>query len=189
MDEVGPVPGVASGVCRNLQNRRRQKVRNDHGSPAMTCYEPVTLLGTTLHRMRRADVLTACEESIRTRCPHLGGVANVAKPVNARRDPQLRQSLEEATFIVADGAPLVWLSRRLFSRGPGSGRARGDSRQPSGHPLGGAADTQEGELPAPVATALVRQATRSLRRTGGDRRTRSWSAAPEEGTFGTIPPV
>jgi N-acetylglucosaminyldiphosphoundecaprenol N-acetyl-beta-D-mannosaminyltransferase len=58
-----------------------------------------------------ADVLAACEESIRTRDPLLIGVVNVAKLVKARHDAQLRQSLDEVTFTVADGAPVVWLSR------------------------------------------------------------------------------
>jgi N-acetylglucosaminyldiphosphoundecaprenol N-acetyl-beta-D-mannosaminyltransferase len=38
-------------------------------------------------------------------------VANVAKVVKARGDPQLQQSLGESTFTVADGMPIVWLSR------------------------------------------------------------------------------
>ncbi len=74
-------------------------------------WEQITLLGITLHKMRMADVVTACDESIRTRDPLLIGVVNVAKLVKARHDPQLRQSLDEATFTVADGAPVVWLSR------------------------------------------------------------------------------
>lgn len=73
-------------------------------------YEQITLAGTTLHKMRMTDVLATCDESIRTRRPLLIGVVNVAKLVRARCDPQLRQSLEEATFTVADGAPVVWLS-------------------------------------------------------------------------------
>lgn len=77
----------------------------------MADYEQIALAGTTLHKMRMTDVLAVCEESIRTRCPILIGVVNVAKLVKARHDLQLRQSLEEATLTVADGAPIVWLSR------------------------------------------------------------------------------
>ncbi len=61
--------------------------------------------------MRMADVVTACDESIRTRRPLLIGVVNVAKLVKARHDVELRRSLAEATVTVADGAPVVWLSR------------------------------------------------------------------------------
>ncbi|MFC1763134.1 WecB/TagA/CpsF family glycosyltransferase [Planctomycetota bacterium] len=57
------------------------------------------------------DVLRRCDEHIQSRVPLLVGVANVAKVVNARRDPELKRSLEEADFIVADGLPIVWLSR------------------------------------------------------------------------------
>jgi len=82
----------------------------EYRSPVIP-YEPIVLLGTLLHKMRMTDVLAVCAESIRTRYPILIGVVNVAKLVKARHDPQLRQSLGEATFTVADGAPVVWLSR------------------------------------------------------------------------------
>jgi N-acetylglucosaminyldiphosphoundecaprenol N-acetyl-beta-D-mannosaminyltransferase len=87
-----------------------EEKRTEGMTPALP-YESVELLGTTLHKMRMEDVLGACDESIRSRRPLLVGVVNVAKLVKARHDPQLRQSLEEATFAVADGAPVVWLSR------------------------------------------------------------------------------
>jgi len=73
--------------------------------------EAVNLLGTTIHKMRMAEVIAACDESVRTRNPLLIGVVNVAKLVKARHDDQLRRSLAEATFIVPDGAPVVWLSK------------------------------------------------------------------------------
>jgi len=73
--------------------------------------EVVVLLGVPIRRMRMSDVVAACEHSIRTRHPTLIGVANVAKLVKARHDACLRQSLDEADFIVADGVPVVWLSR------------------------------------------------------------------------------
>lgn len=77
----------------------------------MNRHETVTLLGTVISRMRMVDVIALCQNSIQTKRPILIGVANVAKLVRARRDAQLRQSLAEATFTVADGAPVVWLSR------------------------------------------------------------------------------
>jgi N-acetylglucosaminyldiphosphoundecaprenol N-acetyl-beta-D-mannosaminyltransferase len=39
-------------------------------------------------------------------------VANVHMLVEARRDPALRQVLEDATLVVSDGRPLVWQLRR-----------------------------------------------------------------------------
>ncbi|MBM4026146.1 MAG: WecB/TagA/CpsF family glycosyltransferase [Planctomycetes bacterium] len=98
-------PGSASYVPLHVEQKR-----TSCRSPGAR-YESITLLGTTLHRMRMADVLAACSESIRLRRPILIGVANVAKLVKARRDPHLRQSRAEATFTVADGVPVVWLSR------------------------------------------------------------------------------
>jgi N-acetylglucosaminyldiphosphoundecaprenol N-acetyl-beta-D-mannosaminyltransferase len=70
-----------------------------------------TLMGIPIHRMRMADVVSTCDRCIETRQLALIGVVNVAKLVKARRDAYLRQSLGEADFIVADGMPIVWLSR------------------------------------------------------------------------------
>lgn len=77
----------------------------------MKPYPSITLLGIRLHKMTMADVVKACEHAIRVRDSALIGVVNVAKMVRARQDSRLRQSLEEASFTVADGAPVVWLSR------------------------------------------------------------------------------
>jgi len=77
----------------------------------MIPYENINLLGTTIHKMRMSEVIAACDESIRTRNPILIGVVNAAKLVKARHDAKLRASLAETTFIVADGAPVVWLSK------------------------------------------------------------------------------
>jgi N-acetylglucosaminyldiphosphoundecaprenol N-acetyl-beta-D-mannosaminyltransferase len=76
----------------------------------MSEHEAIILLGTAVHRMRMSDVIEVCDEGVRTKSSILIGVVNVAKLVKARHDPQLRQSLDEATFTVADGAPIVWLS-------------------------------------------------------------------------------
>ncbi len=77
----------------------------------MTPYPSITLLGTKVHKMTMADVVKVCDDAIRVRDSVLIGVVNVAKMVRARQDSHLRQSLEEASFAVADGAPVVWLSR------------------------------------------------------------------------------
>jgi len=39
------------------------------------------------------------------------GIINVAKLVNMRSDPLLRDSVESSDMVLTDGAPLVWLSR------------------------------------------------------------------------------
>lgn len=71
----------------------------------------VNIMGTSISALRMEDVLETCDQHIQKRAPLLIGVANVAKVVNARRNSELRRSLEEADFVVADGLPLVWLSR------------------------------------------------------------------------------
>ncbi len=73
--------------------------------------EKINLLGTDLWAMTMQDVITECDESIIQRRKLLLGVANVAKVVNARNNPELHESLLEADFVVADGLPLVWLSK------------------------------------------------------------------------------
>ncbi len=61
--------------------------------------------------MTMQDVIAASDHAIINRTPLLIGVVNVAKLVNARKNPELKISLEEADFTVADGLPVVWLSR------------------------------------------------------------------------------
>ncbi|MBP7051875.1 MAG: WecB/TagA/CpsF family glycosyltransferase [Phycisphaerae bacterium] len=85
----------------------------------MSQYEAINLLGTMIHEMSMADVIATCDSSIRTRSPILIGVVNAAKLVKARHDAQLRQSLAETSFTVADGVPVVWLSGACGCRLPG----------------------------------------------------------------------
>lgn len=59
------------------------------------------------------EVVTIADEHIADRESLLIAVVNVAKIVNMRKDPELRRSLEEADLVLADGAPVVWLSRML----------------------------------------------------------------------------
>ncbi len=82
-------------------------------------YKRVDILGLGLDKMTMQDVLKAAEESIISRKQILFGVVNVAKLVKARKDVQLRQSVEQADYILADGLPLVWLSRVLGRPLPG----------------------------------------------------------------------
>lgn len=70
--------------------------------------------------MTMQDVIAECDRSISAHSPLLIGVVNAAKLVNARTNPELKRSLEETSFTVADGLPVVWLSvfcgRRLPQR-------------------------------------------------------------------------
>jgi N-acetylglucosaminyldiphosphoundecaprenol N-acetyl-beta-D-mannosaminyltransferase len=73
----------------------------------------VNILGVDVCKMRMDEVLDLCDRHITQKQPLLLGVVNVAKVVNCRRDAELRRSVEEADVVVADGQPLVWLSRLM----------------------------------------------------------------------------
>lgn len=73
----------------------------------------VNLLGTDVSAMGMEEVLDLCEEHISIRASLLLGVVNVAKIVNCRRNTVLRESLDEADIILADGLPLVWFSKLI----------------------------------------------------------------------------
>jgi N-acetylglucosaminyldiphosphoundecaprenol N-acetyl-beta-D-mannosaminyltransferase len=75
--------------------------------------ERVDILGIAVDKMTMQDVLDRADESIASRRQILLGVVNVAKVVNARKDGRLRKSIEQADFVLADGLPIVWLSRAL----------------------------------------------------------------------------
>jgi N-acetylglucosaminyldiphosphoundecaprenol N-acetyl-beta-D-mannosaminyltransferase len=73
----------------------------------------IQLLGVEISALRMNEVLDIVNEHIASRNNLLIGVVNVAKIVNMRKDPGLRESVEEADLVLADGAPIVWLSRML----------------------------------------------------------------------------
>jgi N-acetylglucosaminyldiphosphoundecaprenol N-acetyl-beta-D-mannosaminyltransferase len=60
-----------------------------------------------------ADVVDICDEHISQKDPLLIGVVNAAKLVNCRRNPELLKSLEQADIVLADGLPVVWLSKLM----------------------------------------------------------------------------
>jgi exopolysaccharide biosynthesis WecB/TagA/CpsF family protein len=73
----------------------------------------VCILGVSINKMTMTEVLSAADEHITSRQRLLLGVVNVAKLVKSRKDSRLRQSIEQADLVLADGAPIVWLSRAL----------------------------------------------------------------------------
>jgi len=60
-----------------------------------------------------SEVLNICIDHIAARRGLLIGVVNVAKIVNVRKDRELRAALDEADIVLADGAPIVWLSKMV----------------------------------------------------------------------------
>jgi len=76
-------------------------------------YGTVELLGTDVAALRMTGLVEIVNEHIAARRSLLIGVANVAKLVNARKDAELRKALDETDLVLADGAPVVWLSRMI----------------------------------------------------------------------------
>jgi N-acetylglucosaminyldiphosphoundecaprenol N-acetyl-beta-D-mannosaminyltransferase len=59
------------------------------------------------------ELLDICEEHIKNRKSTLLGTINAAKLVNCRRDAELNESLKEADIVLADGLPVVWLTKLI----------------------------------------------------------------------------
>lgn len=79
----------------------------------LTKYQTVNLLGIRICALRMEEVLSICEKHISKKSPLLLGVLNVAKLVNCRKNVELRKSLMDADLVLADGLPIVWLSKLI----------------------------------------------------------------------------
>jgi len=73
--------------------------------------ERADILGVRVRRWSLAQTLEAVEESIRRDERRYAVFINVYNVIEARRDPQYCQALNDADFPMADGVPLVWASR------------------------------------------------------------------------------
>ena len=73
----------------------------------------VNVLGIEVFSVRMAQLINICIEHIDGKKTLLLGVVNVAKLVNCRKDAELHRSLMETDIILADGLPIIWLSRML----------------------------------------------------------------------------
>lgn len=80
---------------------------------SLTMCQTVNLLGVRICALRMDEVLSICEEHISKKSPLLLGVVNVAKLVRCRKNAQLRKSLMDADIVLADGLPIVWLSKLI----------------------------------------------------------------------------
>lgn len=78
-----------------------------------TNHHTVDLLGIRIAALTMDDVLGICEQHIVEKNSLLLSVVNVAKFVNCRKDAELRKSVTEADIVLADGLPLVWLSKLI----------------------------------------------------------------------------
>ncbi len=76
-------------------------------------YRTVNVFGLKIHALNMDEVLSICEEHISKKTLLLLGVVNVAKIVNCHRIAELRKSLAKTDIILADGLPIIWLSRLI----------------------------------------------------------------------------
>lgn len=77
----------------------------------MPSHLTVCLCGVSIDAMTMSDVIAHIKHSLDTNQSLAISVVNVAKIVNMRRDALLRESVESGDLILADGAPIVWLSK------------------------------------------------------------------------------
>ena len=80
-----------------------------------TNYQAINLFGIKIHAMTMDDLINICGECISKRDSLLLGVINVAKLVNSRKNDELHRSLTEADIVLADGLPIIWLTRMMGS--------------------------------------------------------------------------
>jgi N-acetylglucosaminyldiphosphoundecaprenol N-acetyl-beta-D-mannosaminyltransferase len=73
----------------------------------------VKILDVELAKVKMPEVVELACEHISAGKTMLIGVVNAAKIVNMRKDAILRNSIEQADIVLADGAPVVWLSKLL----------------------------------------------------------------------------
>ena len=78
-----------------------------------TNHRRVDLLGIEIAALRMDELLRICQEHIAEKRSLLLSVVNVAKLVNSRKNSQLRKSVMEADIVLADGLPIVWVSRLI----------------------------------------------------------------------------
>ena len=107
-----------ASISRDLIKERLQKEANvskerKEGMNLSLKLQTVNVLGMDLSAIRMDQLLDICEDHIAKRRSLLIGVVNAAKIVNARRNPQLCAALNQADIVLADGAPIIWLSRMV----------------------------------------------------------------------------
>ena len=71
------------------------------------------ILGVRVSRWTMAQALDAAEECIQRRQQRYAVFINVYNVIQAQRDPQYCQALNDADFPMADGIPLVWAGHIL----------------------------------------------------------------------------
>jgi N-acetylglucosaminyldiphosphoundecaprenol N-acetyl-beta-D-mannosaminyltransferase len=94
----------------------RTALRGQSGTeePRTAATPPVAvILGIPFYRVTFAETVEWVRERVRSRRPAYIATANMDFVTQAWRDPELQRILLEADLVVADGIPIVWLSRLL----------------------------------------------------------------------------
>lgn len=72
---------------------------------------PLVVMGIPFHDMTFEETVAWAMDRIRSGRPGYIVTANLDFVMQSRRDPELQRIMLEADLVVADGAPLVWISR------------------------------------------------------------------------------
>jgi len=73
----------------------------------------MNLLGCPIDKLTMEQTLDRIEQFVASRKPRQHVVVNVAKIVEMKNDPRLREIVSSCDLINADGMPIVWASRLL----------------------------------------------------------------------------
>jgi N-acetylglucosaminyldiphosphoundecaprenol N-acetyl-beta-D-mannosaminyltransferase len=69
------------------------------------------VFGTTIHRVTMAQTMQLVQQAIEHRERLRIGVVNAAKLLNMRHDERLREDVSSSDLVLADGMPVVWVSK------------------------------------------------------------------------------
>lgn len=78
--------------------------------------ETLVILGVPFHKVTFSEAVAWAVERVRERTPSAIATANVDFLMQAWRDPEMQRILIEADLVIADGQPIVTLSRWLGPR-------------------------------------------------------------------------
>lgn len=79
---------------------------------------PLVILGVPFHPFTNQQTLEWCVEHVRKKNPGYVATPNLDFVMQAGQDPELSRILAQASLVIPDGMPIVWLSGRLGPRLP-----------------------------------------------------------------------
>lgn len=79
---------------------------------------PLVILGVPFHPYTNRQTLDWCVEHIKKRHPGYVATPNLDFVMQAGQDPELSRILAQASLVIPDGMPIVWLSGRLGPKLP-----------------------------------------------------------------------